>query len=61
MVGKDTMQYEHFIDLEGNLLPVTHLQSESPDDRAARVAFLMGQSSQRRKLVRDLATFGFLP
>jgi hypothetical protein len=52
--------WPHFISTSGQRLTLKQLQAESPDARAARVDAVRRQLAERRELLKQTATFGFL-
>lgn len=51
-------EWEDFIDAEGRLLPIEHLRSESPEERAARREKVDRVLAKRRKAYQAVASSG---
>lgn len=60
IVGKDNLTYAHLVNEKGHLLSIKHLESESPEARAERVAKVQTLFQHRAELIRQTSTFGFL-
>jgi SPP1 gp7 family putative phage head morphogenesis protein len=52
--------WPHFVDTTGRKLSLKQLQAESPAARATRVDAVRRQLAERRELLKQTATFGFL-
>lgn len=60
-VGED-VRWEHFLDADtGDLVPLARLKAESDVARTERVAKARALIAERAALIRQTATFGFLP
>jgi SPP1 gp7 family putative phage head morphogenesis protein len=61
VAGDEALHYSHFVNEKGELLSVDQIQTETAEERAARIGKIKAEEARRRHLIRELATFGFLP
>ena len=54
----ENVEYYHFVDEDGSLLPLEDIAKESPADTLARVALLRSQANSRRIARRDVLLTG---